>query len=142
MLVAIETHPIQYPAPVYRARQQEFDVPVTVIYGSDFSVVGYYDAEFGASFAWDTDLLSGYQPLFLSRMSNGGASSTEKVSPSGLSRALRGLSPRAVLISGYGHNYHRAGFYTAWRNRVPILFRGETSDTGRARGLPHRLVRD
>jgi glycosyltransferase involved in cell wall biosynthesis len=142
MLVAIETHPIQYHAPVYRALQKEFDVPVTVIYGSDFSVVGYYDAEFGASFAWDTDLLSGYQPLFLSRMSNGGASSTEKVSPSGLSRALRGLSPRAVLISGYGHNYHRAGFYMAWRNRVPILFRAETSDTGRARGLPHRLVRD
>jgi glycosyltransferase involved in cell wall biosynthesis len=142
MLVAIETHPIQYHAPVYRALQKEFDVPVTVIYGSDFSVVGYHDAEFGASVAWDTDLLSGYEPLFLSRMSDGGAASPEKVSPSGLSRALKGLSPQAVLISGYGHNYHRAGFYAAWRNGTPILFRAETSDTSRQRGLSRRLVRD
>ena len=142
MLVSIETHPIQYHAPVYRALENEFDIPVTVIYGSDFSVAGYYDPEFGASFAWDTDLLSGYRPLFLSRVSNGGAASVEKVSSAGLSRVLRVLSPQAVLIGGYGHNYHRVGFYAAWRNGLPILFRAETSDTTRQGGLPRRLVRD
>jgi glycosyltransferase involved in cell wall biosynthesis len=142
MLVAIETHPIQYHAPVFRALQNEFDVPVTVIYGSDFSVAGYYDREFRASFAWDTDLLSGYAPVFLSQVSSGGPSSFEDVSASGLRRVLRGLSPKAVVIAGYGHRYHRAGFYAAWRNRVPILFRAETSDPAGQRGVSRRLIRD
>ena len=47
MLAVIETHPIQYHAPVYRAVQSEFGISVTAIYGSDFSVVGYRDQEFG-----------------------------------------------------------------------------------------------
>ena len=64
-LAVIETHPIQYHAPVYRALEQELSVPVTAIYGSDFSVVGYHDAEFGATFQWDTDLMSGYDARFL-----------------------------------------------------------------------------
>ena len=47
MLAVIESHPVQYHAPVYRAVQRDFGVPVTAIYGSDFSVAGYRDREFG-----------------------------------------------------------------------------------------------
>src|SRR5919202_6319478 len=101
MLAIIETHPIQYHAPVYRALQKEFGVPVTAIYGSDFSVHGYRDQEFGATFAWDTDLLSGYRPVFLSRVENGGARSFEEVSARGLDRALREVAPRATMVCGY-----------------------------------------
>ncbi|MBV9134363.1 MAG: glycosyltransferase, partial [Chloroflexi bacterium] len=72
MLAVIETHPIQYHAPVYRALQRDFGIPVTAVYGSDFSVIGYRDAEFATTFAWDTDLLSGYAARFLSRVSDGG----------------------------------------------------------------------
>ena len=89
MLAVIETHPIQYHAPVYRVLQQQLGVPVTAIYGSDFSVAGYRDAEFGTTFAWDTDLLSGYTPLFLSRVDSGGATSAEAVSTGGLRDMLR-----------------------------------------------------
>src|SRR5919198_3738842 len=98
MLAVIETHPIQYHAPVYRALQGSFGVPVTAIYGSDFSVAGYRDQEFGATFAWDTDLLSGYQPLFLSRVAEGGARSVEQVSARGLKQALRLVAPSATLV--------------------------------------------
>lgn len=72
-LLILSTHPIQYQAPVYRALQTQFDIPTTVIYGSDFSVAGYHDREFGTQFAWDTDLLSGYSAVFLSRVAEGGA---------------------------------------------------------------------
>jgi hypothetical protein len=50
---------------------------VTAIYGSDFSVAGYYDREFGGGFAWDTDLLSGYDSVFLSQMASGARSVDE-----------------------------------------------------------------
>jgi glycosyltransferase involved in cell wall biosynthesis len=134
MLTVIETHPIQYHAPVYRVLQSQFRIPVTVIYGSDFSVVGYQDREFGATFAWDTDLLSGYTPLFLSRVSQGGARSVEEVSARRLARALPQAVPKAVLVVGYSPRFHQVALYQAWRAKYPILFRGETTDHARRRG--------
>lgn len=134
MLAVVETHPIQYHAPVYRALQQLCGVPVTAIYGSDFSVTGYRDAEFGAEFAWDTDLLSGYSSVFLSRVGTGGAASADAVSAAGLRAALRDLRPTAVLIVGYSPKFHRVAWFEAWRAVRTVLFRGETSDESESRG--------
>src|SRR5437773_6878033 len=106
MLAVIETHPIQYQAPVYRYVQQELGIPVTVIYGSDFSVAGYEDPEFGVTFAWDADLLSGYTSVFLSRVANGGARSVQEVSSGGLWQALQETAPKAALIVGYSPRFH------------------------------------
>jgi hypothetical protein len=36
-LVVVETHPIQYHAPVYPELESRLGIPVTAIYGSDFS---------------------------------------------------------------------------------------------------------
>ena len=119
MLAVIETHPIQYHAPVYRLVQQRFGVPVTAIYGSDFSVAGYRDAEFGATFAWDSDLLSGHSPVFLSRVADGGAPSVDGVSARGLGGALRATEPKAVLLTGYSPRFHQVAFYQAWRTGAP-----------------------
>src|SRR5437867_10782481 len=92
-LLAIETHPIQYRAPIYRTLQQTFSIPVTAIYGSDFSVVGYRDDEFASSFAWDTDLLSGYEPVFLSTVAGRGSLRPLVRSPPGFGRGLRVANP-------------------------------------------------
>ncbi len=142
MLAILETHPIQYHAPVYRVLQARFQVPVTVIYGSDFSVSGYRDREFEAEFAWDTDLLSGYSSVFLSKVSEGGARSYEEVTAEKLEEALRRVAPASVLISGYNHRFHRSAFYAAWRGRHPILFRAETTDHAQTRGEAKQWVRD
>jgi glycosyltransferase involved in cell wall biosynthesis len=142
LLAVIETHPIQYHAPVYRALQTQFGIPVTAIYGSDFSVAGYEDREFGTTFAWDTDLLRGYTCVVLSRVSDGGARTFDEVSASGLREALRKVTPSAVLISGYSPHFNQVAFYEAWRGRYPILFRGETTDHTRHRSLMKASLRD
>ena len=141
MLAVIETHPIQYHAPVYRVLQQRLGVPVTAIYGSDFSVAGYRDAEFGTTFAWDTDLLSGYTPLFLSRVDSGGATSADSVSTGGLRDMLRAVRPTAVLIVGYSPRFHRQAWIEAWRSGCAILFRGETVDGMVTSGLRSQMKR-
>ncbi|MDQ6672219.1 MAG: glycosyltransferase family 4 protein [Chloroflexota bacterium] len=142
MLAVIETHPIQYHAPVYRAVQQEFGVPVTAIYGSDFSVAGYRDPEFGAVFAWDTDLLFGYSSLFLGRIGEGGARSPETTSTRGLGAALRALAPAAVLLVGYSPRFHQLACVQAWRTGRPLLLRAETTDHAVHRGGIKRWLRD
>src|SRR3954451_8437833 len=107
-LVVIESHPVQYHAPVYRALQQQFGVPVTAIYGSDFSVTGYRDAEFGTEFAWDSDLLTGYTSIFLERQAQGGATNSQLVSAKGLRTVLRDLKPQAILLVGHGSRFSRS----------------------------------
>lgn len=134
MLAIIETHPVQYHAPVYRALQQQCGVPVTAIYGSDFSVAGSQDREFGTSFAWDTDLLSGYSSIFLSRVATGGADHAEAVSTSGLRSALGHVRPSAILVLGYSPQFNRTAWFEARRTGRPILFRAETSDDAAERG--------
>jgi glycosyltransferase involved in cell wall biosynthesis len=141
-LAVIETHPVQYHAPVYRAVRKRYGIRVAAIYGSDFSVVGYHDAEFGTTFRWDTDLLSGYDAVFLSRVGQGGARSVEEVTARGLGEALQRLKPRAVLLLGYSPRFHRQAFFQARRLGVPLLFRGETTDHARHRSRVRRFARD
>ncbi len=128
MLVAIQTHPIQYHAPVFRAVQQQCHVPVTAIYGSDFSIRGYRDPEFGTTVTWDTDLLSGYSSEFLARSDQGGARDVSEVSARGLGTHLARLRPAAVLIGGYSPAFHRTALFSARRLGIPVLLRAETTD--------------
>jgi glycosyltransferase involved in cell wall biosynthesis len=141
-LVVIETHPIQYHAPVYRVLQQQHGIPVTAIYGSDFSVSGYHDQEFGTTFAWDTDLLSGYRSIFLSRIASSGASATGKIPARGLAAALRQACPAAILLTGYSPSFYRTAIWHASRSGVPLLFRAETADHARQRSSLKHLLRD
>jgi glycosyltransferase involved in cell wall biosynthesis len=140
-LTIVETHPVQYHAPVYRAVHDQ-DVPVVVIYGSDFSTSGYRDDEFGVEFAWDTDLLRGYESRFLSRVSAGGARSFHEVSARGLQAALRETKDGPILLLGYNAGFNRAAFFHAWRSRRPVLFRPEAADHARDRNMARSFVRD
>lgn len=140
-LAVIQTHPIQYLAPLYREIEKQ-GIPVTAIYGSDFSVAGYEDEEFGVSFSWDTDLLSGYTTRFLSRVEEGGAERFESVTTDGLSQTLRAVDPDAVLLSGYSPRFHRRAALKALWSPYPVLFRAETTDHAVERGPLKRTIRD
>jgi glycosyltransferase involved in cell wall biosynthesis len=141
-LAVVETHPVQYHAPVYRAVEDRYGIKVEAIYGSDFSVAGYYDREFRSTFAWDVDLVGNTACTFLSKVSQGGAGSMEQVSARGLSEALARTKPGAVLLTGYRPSFHLAAFFQAWRRGLPILFRAETTDHANDRSHWKSAVRD
>jgi hypothetical protein len=61
----VNTHPIQYFAPLYAYLNQTGEFAVTALYLSDFSVRGSLDAAFGQVVKWDVELLSGYDVRFV-----------------------------------------------------------------------------
>ena len=140
-LAVTATHPVQYHAPVYR-EVQRLGLPVTVIYGSDFSVAGYRDVEFGTTFAWDTDLLSGYTSIFLSRAEPGRETTPEALPAEGLEAALEAAGPTSMLLTGYGLRYHRAAWRAAQRQDCPLLMRAETTDHASNRSPWKSAARD
>jgi glycosyltransferase involved in cell wall biosynthesis len=115
---------------------------VRVIYASDSGVAGYRDREFGVDLAWDTDLLSGYDAVFLSRVGTDLAHATERASARGLGRAIQAVAAAAALIVGYRPRFHQAAFWQARRAGLPILFRGETTDHAARRGRGKAWIRD
>ena len=66
-LAVLNTHPIQYFAPLYAYLNQAPDLDVTALYCSNSSLRGGKDPGFGQSVTWDVDLLDGYRARFLGR---------------------------------------------------------------------------
>ena len=137
----VNTHPIQYFAPLYAYLNRTGAFAVTALYLSDFSVRGSLDAEFGRTIKWDVDLLSGYDARFVK-----GASVRDEprgffsiiapqiwqeVSRGGFDAlVVHGHTPAAVLIA----------VAAARLIGLPVFARGETH-LGLGRSLLKRLVR-
>src|SRR5215470_5371340 len=61
----VNTHPIQYFAPLYAYLNRTGAFAVTALYLSDFSVCGSLDRAFGQAVKWDINLLAGYDARFI-----------------------------------------------------------------------------
>lgn len=64
-LAILNTHPIQYFAPLYKRLAQEENIDLTVLYSSRWGVSEYIDPQFNTKFKWDVPLLDGYKYKFL-----------------------------------------------------------------------------
>ena len=133
----LNSHPIQYFAPLYAYLNAASDLEVTALYLSDVSIRGGKDAGFGQEVKWDVDLLSGYRSVFL------GAAARSR-EPRGF-WSLVGPQVWSELRSGrydvlwlHGHNYaaNLIALFAARAAGLPVMMRGETH-----LGLPYHGVK-
>ena len=137
----VNTHPIQYFAPLYAYLNQTGAFVVTALYLSDFSVRGSLDAAFGQVVKWDVDLLSGYDVRFVegAGVRNEPAGFFSIIAPQIWREVSRGGFDALVV---HGHTPAAALIAVAaakWAG-LPVFARGETH-LGLRRGLLKRLVR-
>ena len=137
----VNTHPIQYFAPLYTYLNRTGVFAITALYLSDFSVRGSLDAAFGQAVKWDVDLLSGYDVRFVE-----GASLRDE--PKGFFSIIAPQIWQEVGRGGFDalvvHGHTPAAILIAvaaarWA-RLPVFARGETH-LGLSRSLSKRLVR-
>lgn len=124
----INTHPIQYFAPLYSYLNRHCEVSVTALYLSDFSLKGGRDPGFGRAVTWDVDLLDGYEAKFMggekaSRRRIGGFFSM--VAPQ-LWSELRQGAYDAVIIHGHNFAAHHIALVACLTSGTPVFTRGET----------------
>jgi glycosyltransferase involved in cell wall biosynthesis len=126
-IAVLNSHPIQYFAPLYAYLNAASDLEVTALYLTDVSVRGGNDAGFGRDVKWDLDLLAGYRAIFLGQ----GARTRQPtgfwslVAPQVWSELRSG---RYDVVWLHGHNYaaNLIALVAAKTARLPVMMRGET----------------
>jgi glycosyltransferase involved in cell wall biosynthesis len=140
-IAVLNSHPIQYFAPLYAYLNAAPDIEVTALYLSDVSVRGGNDVEFGREVKWDVDLLTGYPSVFL-----GAAVHREPrgfwslIAPQVWNEVRSG---RYDVLWLHGHNYaaNLIGLMAAKTAGLPIMMRGDSQLGAPCHGIKSVLRR-
>lgn len=140
-LLIFETHPIPYRAPIFVELNRLTPKSFEVIYGSDFSVRGYSDRDFGCTVSWDNSLLYGYDYRVLNNDQAGGIERRSGISGHGVCNVIQEANPSAILLHSFGYNLCTSVFWNARRRGIPLWIRTETQDGANRRSFFKRVVR-
>jgi hypothetical protein len=126
-LAVLNTHPIQYFAPLYRRLAQETDIDLMVYYCSKVGAEAYSDPGFGQKFKWDIPLLDGYQYQFLpnSRKLNQVSGFFSLINLSIIKELFRG-NYDALLVHGHTPFSNLLAIVAAKLTGTSVFMRGET----------------
>jgi glycosyltransferase involved in cell wall biosynthesis len=131
MLAILTTHPIQYQVPLWQALSQDGRVPFEVWYLTDHGTRPSRDPEFGRTFAWDIDTLSGYPYRFLAGAKNSTPTSFAQCRLREPLRArLRSSGATALWIQGWQVAAYWQAVREARHAGVELWLRGESNDLG------------
>lgn len=126
-IAVVNTHPIQYFAPLYAYLNASPDLEVTALYLSDFSLRGAIDQGFEQVVKWDVDLLSGYPHVFVGHKAR-------KLEPRGFAsmivpeiwQAVRNGGYDALWLHGHGTAANLIALAAAKSIGIPVFMRSET----------------
>ncbi len=138
-LAIITTHPIQYQCPIWRNLAARDDLLVKVFFGSDFSVRGYIDREFGTNVNWGDSLLAGFESDFLS---HDPLQSKWFGAMHDLAKPLAQFAPDACLLNAYVPVLYWKALRACRKLGIPVLLRAETTDVDQPRSPLKRILRD
>jgi glycosyltransferase involved in cell wall biosynthesis len=126
-VAVLNSHPIQYFAPLYRFLHASNDISLTALYATNHSLRGGLDPGFGQRVAWDIDLLSGYHALFVgpaaTRRTPGGFFSL--VVPE-IWREVRSGKYDVLWLHGHSYAMNLIALLAAKSRGMPVLMRSET----------------
>jgi glycosyltransferase involved in cell wall biosynthesis len=123
----INTHPIQYFAPLYAYLNATEDLSIVALYLSDYSVRGAQDHSFGQVVKWDVDLLSGYEARFVAgaELREEARGFSSMVAPQ-LWNDVRAGDFDALVVHGHTPVAMLIGIAAAKAMRIAVFMRCET----------------
>ncbi len=125
-IAVVNSHPIQYFAPLYAYLNRGPSLRVTALYCSDFSLRGGMDPGFQRPVTWDIDLLDGYPALFVGRRTKRTPRGFWSLVCPRLWREIRHGGYDAIVLHGYNYAACCLAFAAAKSKRLPVLMRSDT----------------
>ena len=125
-IAVIQSHPIQYFSPWYRAlaREAELDLKVFYCYQPTQAQQG---AGFGVPFEWDIPLLEGYNYEFLPNAAKKPGTHFNGCNTPQLSRLIASRAFDMWLVPGWNYRSYWQAMRACWRYRVPMMVRGDSN---------------
>jgi glycosyltransferase involved in cell wall biosynthesis len=124
-LAILASHPVQYYAPLFRALAKR--VELTVFYAHNATAQDQARAGFGVGFAWDIDLLSGYDHVFLANVaSEARLERFSGVDTPEIGRHLLEGRFDALLLMGWHLKCFIQGLIAAKRLGLSVMVRGDS----------------
>jgi glycosyltransferase involved in cell wall biosynthesis len=122
----LNTHPIQYFAPMYAHLTSSGEFDVTALYLSDVSIRGGVDRGFQKEIVWDVDLLSGYTPRFMRKADRRNISGFFSGFTWDLWHAIKDGNFDGVIVHGHNLAAHHVALGACLASRTPVFARAET----------------
>lgn len=141
-LAVLNSHPVQYFAPLYRKIAETPDIDITVFYCSRQSVAsGHIDIGFGHQVIWDRPLLEGYTHRFLPNLgSDRGVRGFFSLLNIGIVREIWKGRFDAIVIHGQNYAVNLLALFAAKFVGTRVFMRAETQLLLKQRGIK-KLVR-
>ena len=125
-IAVLNSHPIQYFAPLYRYLNTDPDFEITALYLSDLSIRGGADPGFGRTVKWDVDLLDGYRAVFLGNASKRDPGGFWSLVAPEVCTEIRSGHYDALWLHGHNYAANLLALLTAKISGLPVLMRSET----------------
>ncbi|MEY3051121.1 MAG: hypothetical protein RLY31_906 [Bacteroidota bacterium] len=129
-IIYLNSHPIQYFAPLYREMAAHPSIALTVLYCSRHGLDGEKDREFGVDVKWDLPVLEGYRAVFLQNkaISRAGIYSFWGLFNPAVVGFLRRAPKSVVIVHGWGYLTHLLTLVAARLTGHTVCLRGESPD--------------
>jgi glycosyltransferase involved in cell wall biosynthesis len=127
-LLVFDSHPVQYRVPVWQLLEKHHPGCLHVVYGSDCSIRGTTDRDFGKEVIWDEPMLAGYENTILNCEKGEPLSSWGSLTGKGVKEMIDKIKPNAVLLTGLNYRYDMIAYVEARRRQIPVWLRCETQD--------------
>jgi glycosyltransferase involved in cell wall biosynthesis len=125
-LAILQTHPIQYWVPLYKALAETSFLSVNVYYLTDSGAKPYHDSGFGQIVSWDIPLFDGYDFQILKNNIDLSTLSFWSRGDSRLHSFLSSFMPNWILVDGYASRMNLSAVTWAMLHDARIAY---TSDS-------------
>jgi len=134
-LAIINTHPIQYYAPVFQLLNQNKKISIKVFYTWGEAALKKYDPGFGKVINWDIPLLDGYPyEWVINTAKHSGSHHFKGIITPGLTAQIAAWNPDAALVFGWAYQSHLQAI-RYFKNKIPVYFRGDSTLLDEQKGI-------
>lgn len=124
-LAVVASHPIQYQAPLFRELAKRVDL--TVYFAHHATPADQARAGFGTEFEWDSDLVSGYENVFLRNVSSKpGLQGFSGCDTPEIANRLNEGKFDVLMVNGWHRKSFLQSVIAAKRKGIPVLARGDS----------------